>query len=826
MGKRRRVIGSILAGCISFVSTLGMFGAQGGVLAAEPVVRDTVGSVPQSGYIMIGVEGVDDTSAQQEMIDLINQVRYEACYDGKTPDPRDKSRMLQPGDYVPMQLGVNSTKAAQIRSAEASVYLGHTRPNGNSCFEVARALDTRGGSRGENLAWNSQAGSVGGIKQWIAERNAYLRLEFDQSGHYSSIINPSFRYTGMATFNPVNDNVSFNWSCTAGEYASEDTPVESYAGAQNQRLIQKMEVPVSSVTNLDITGENILITGNEEQLNLLATVFFDGVAKNTVIDCPVYDGITWSSSNPSVLSVNENGKVNALRDGSATITAVIGEGSSAIKKTMDFTVSTERVTIESVLDPDVITVESFTKPVLPKNVTAVLSNGETTQVGVEWDEYDAKNLQVHLKSNDFTIGGKAKGFDVTQKIHVNAAKVTKVYAEPASVTTDYGTEPVYPTASVAMSNGYRYYDLPVNWDEKCLDYCNVKAGGTFEVTGRTAYGLDADDGPAYFDVTFELIVNPAPDDVVNQPDPNNDDNTTNPDLNNDDNTTNPDLNNDDNTTNPDLNNDNNTINPDLNNDDNTTNPDRNNDDNTTNPDLNNDDNTTNPDLNNDDNITNPDLNNDDETTNPDQNNDDRTTNPAPNNNNSGNSGNSGTVTNQNGGSGSSVTPSSPVNNTPVSQPPTVNYNPVTPGSSGSGSFSSSQYDQYYGYYYDDDDDFDDDDDDYDDDDDIVKKSTSSTTLPSSKKSSITKLKSKKKTITVKWKKVSSGITGYQIQYSTSKKFKTNKKSVKITNKKTVSKTIKGLKKGKKIYVRIRTYKKSGSKTKYSKWSAVKSVKVK
>ena len=812
MGKRRRVIGSILAGCISFVSALGMFGAQGGVLAAEPVVRDTVESVPQSGYIMIGVEGVDDTSAQQEMIDRINQVRLEACTDGKTPDPRDKSRMLQPSDYVPMQLGVNSTKAAQIRSAEASVYLGHIRPNGYSCFAVAQALDSWGGSYGENLAWNSQTGSIYGIEQWISERKAYLGQESGQTGHYSSIINPSYRYTGMATFNPVNDNVNFNWSCTAGEYAAEDTPVESYAGAQNQRLIQKMEVPVSSVTNLDITGENILITGNEEQLGLLASVFFKGVAENTVIDCPVYDGITWSSSDTSVLSVNENGNVNALRDGSATITAVIGEGSSAIKKTMDFTVSTEPVTIESVQDPDVITVESFTKPVLPKTVTAVLSNGETTQIGVEWEEYDATNLQVHLKSNDFTIGGTAKGFDVTQKIHVNAAKVTGVYAEPASVTTDYGTEPVYPKAVVAMSNGW-CYKLTVNWDEKCLDYCNVKAGGTFEVTGRTVVGLDTDDGPAYFDVTFELIVNPAPDDVVDQPDPNNDDNTTNPDQNNDDRITNPDQNNDDNITNPDRNNDDNTTNPDLNNDNNTTNPDLNNDDNTTNADLNNDNNTTNPDLNNDDNTTNPDLNNDD-----------RTTNPAPNNN---NSGNSGTVTNQNGGSGSSVTPASPVNYTPVSQPPTVNNNSGTSGSSGSGSFSSSQYDQYYGYYYDDDDDdFDDDDDDYDDDDDIVKKSTSSTTLPSSKKSSITKLKSKKKTITVKWKKVSSGITGYQIQYSTSKKFKTNKKSVKITNKKTVSKTIKGLKKGKKIYVRIRTYKKSGSKTKYSKWSAVKSVKVK
>ena len=38
---------------------------------------------------------------------------------------------------------------------------------------------------------------------------------------------------------------------------------------------------------------------------------------------------------------------------------------------------------------------------------------------------------------------------------------------------------------------------------------------------------------------------------------------------------------------------------------------------------------------------------------------------------------------------------------------------------------------------------------------------------------ITSLKTKNKTITVKWKK-KTGITGYQIQYSTNSKFKKNK----------------------------------------------------
>ena len=84
---------------------------------------------------------------------------------------------------------------------------------------------------------------------------------------------------------------------------------------------------------------------------------------------------------------------------------------------------------------------------------------------------------------------------------------------------------------------------------------------------------------------------------------------------------------------------------------------------------------------------------------------------------------------------------------------------------------------------------------------------------------ITSLKTKNKTITVKWKK-KSNITGYQIQYSTNSKFKKGNKSIKIKNAKTVSKKITKLKAAKKYYVRIRTYKGK----KYSKWSKVKSIK--
>ena len=80
-------------------------------------------------------------------------------------------------------------------------------------------------------------------------------------------------------------------------------------------------------------------------------------------------------------------------------------------------------------------------------------------------------------------------------------------------------------------------------------------------------------------------------------------------------------------------------------------------------------------------------------------------------------------------------------------------------------------------------------------------------------------------IKVSWKK-NTKVNGYQIQYTTNKKFKSGIKNVTIKKNKTTSTVLKKLKKKKTYYVRIRTYKKDGKTTYYSKWSNVKKLKIK
>ena len=95
------------------------------------------------------------------------------------------------------------------------------------------------------------------------------------------------------------------------------------------------------------------------------------------------------------------------------------------------------------------------------------------------------------------------------------------------------------------------------------------------------------------------------------------------------------------------------------------------------------------------------------------------------------------------------------------------------------------------------------------------------------KTKIKKLTSpKSKQLKVTYKKVS-GVTGYQVTYSTSEKFtKADTKSATVKGASKLSKTVKSLSKGKTYYVKVRAYKTVSGKKYYSGYTAAKKITVK
>lgn len=94
-----------------------------------------------------------------------------------------------------------------------------------------------------------------------------------------------------------------------------------------------------------------------------------------------------------------------------------------------------------------------------------------------------------------------------------------------------------------------------------------------------------------------------------------------------------------------------------------------------------------------------------------------------------------------------------------------------------------------------------------------------------KTAKLVKVKKRKTSLVLKWKKQTVQTDGYEIRYSTSRNFLSAKtKKLYVKNKKATGITIKKLKAKTKYYVQIRTYKKVSKKKYYSAWSGIMSAK--
>ena len=98
-------------------------------------------------------------------------------------------------------------------------------------------------------------------------------------------------------------------------------------GAAKKGITQTIEIPESAMTKVTLSGKKQLEQGKATRLTL------NGIA-NLSTECivTVLDSITWKSSNPKIVSVDQTGKIKRLASGTATITATIANGKKATLK--------------------------------------------------------------------------------------------------------------------------------------------------------------------------------------------------------------------------------------------------------------------------------------------------------------------------------------------------------------------------------------------------------------------------------------------------------------------------------------------------------------
>jgi uncharacterized protein YjdB len=209
-----------------------------------------------------------------------------------------------------------------------------------------------------------------------------LTLTKGQSETLTATVSPSDATDKKVTWSSSNTSVAFvDQNGKVSALAGGSATITAKAGDKQATCTVTVTVPITSVS-LDRTSIELTEGGST---TLVATVKPDDATDKKV---------TWSSSNTSIATVDQNGKVTALAGGSATITAKAGEKYATCSVTVSVPVTSVTLNISSLalnkgqsetliatVKPDDATDKKVIWSSSNASVATVDQNGKVTAVG-------------------------------------------------------------------------------------------------------------------------------------------------------------------------------------------------------------------------------------------------------------------------------------------------------------------------------------------------------------------------------------------------------------------------------------------------------------
>lgn len=324
MKKRFIAVIMSLVMCASLVLPVGYADVKADVKSAE--ILDTDVSEASDGCTLLGVYGTYYSQAM-EALDKLNEIRKEACEEGDVPDPRNPERMLTADDYVPLKWSGDLESVAKIRAVEAGIAYafmdsGHNRLNDKNTFSIS--YNGISGSA-EDLAYNDTTDMGEGIMQFYMEKQYWVKENptGEETGHYTSIINPKYKYVGCGDFYSKVGRFS---NTLAMELSEKEGLDESMLRAKKD-VMQKIEVADQYIKEYTIEGDSEINT--DATANYTVRV---KIQRNNAVRSLWALGIdSFSSSDTSIATVTDDGVVTAIKNGTVTITAKSGDKVVATK---------------------------------------------------------------------------------------------------------------------------------------------------------------------------------------------------------------------------------------------------------------------------------------------------------------------------------------------------------------------------------------------------------------------------------------------------------------------------------------------------------------
>jgi uncharacterized protein YjdB len=184
--------------------------------------------------------------------------------------------------------------------------------------------------------------------------------------------------------------------------------------------IEITAVGIMMLDAIDVNSEGYLVDAatvavNEISLNKTSLSLNIGQTEDLIAtvkpDNADNKSLTWSSSDESIATVDENGKVTAIKEGSATITAKTADGSNLTATcAVNVTTNNESVTVESEKDKLALNSE-FTTDIVLHNVKDIYAEDFTVAYDKDLFEYvgyeDVEGLKVFKEIKD-TDNGKLR----------------------------------------------------------------------------------------------------------------------------------------------------------------------------------------------------------------------------------------------------------------------------------------------------------------------------------------------------------------------------------------------------------------------------------
>ncbi len=244
-----------------------------------------------SESVTVTITGTRNYDKANEVFTLVNQERTN---EGVSEISLDKSLC----DY------------AMERAEEVAVYFSHTRPDGS----LANSYTTTDNIIviGENLAAGSST-ATGAMTQWM-----------NSDGHRANILKDSYKSIGIGCYT-TSSGMTY-WVQVFSTQDAVETPSYSGTSTTTQKItISTDTVPITltinglSETNTIDIGETLSPTSAS-----ILNIGWEDVEVKTGI---ALSDITWTSSDTNIFTVDANGTVTGVSEGTAILTATLGNDS-------------------------------------------------------------------------------------------------------------------------------------------------------------------------------------------------------------------------------------------------------------------------------------------------------------------------------------------------------------------------------------------------------------------------------------------------------------------------------------------------------------------